>query len=264
MIATLRNYVNTQLDASQKEWLIRLARKVFYVLKWPWRVCRGCTADLRMPLAARSWNSFIPMRMQFSLVNGTLRYTYRGIPAGVNPIDMALYLKLLWDLKPLSIIEFGTKYGGTAVWFGDMMQLWQSPAQVVSIDIKGPWSTPWHLPFNVKFIQGDEGNLSPLKDMFAGLPHPWFIIDDASHNAPTTLRGMQFLHQYLRRGDYMIIKDGWLAMVGEDGKDRQGGPTLAISRFLDEHGKEYEIDTKLCDFFGPNVTGNTNGYLRRL
>jgi cephalosporin hydroxylase len=31
---------------------------------------------------------------------GTLAYTYRGITCLKNPIDLAIYTKLIWDLRP--------------------------------------------------------------------------------------------------------------------------------------------------------------------
>jgi cephalosporin hydroxylase len=41
------------------------------------------------------------------------RYTYRGVPMLKNPFDLALYLLLLWRLKPRTVIEIGSKSGGS-------------------------------------------------------------------------------------------------------------------------------------------------------
>ena len=43
----------------------------------------------------------------------------------------------------------------------------------------------------------------------------------------------------------------------------QGGPNRAIRTFFDETPDIFEIDTDLCDMFGPNATYAPNGYLRR-
>lgn len=263
MIAALRQAVNQRLEASQKEWLLRSFRRTMFVVKYPYRTWKSVLADGRMPVKGRAWRSFIPTRLHLSAVNGTLKYTYRGIPMQMHPIDMALYTKLLWELKPRSIIELGTKYGGGAIWFGDMMKLYQLPCVVTSIDITRP-EKPWHCPDNVVFVQGDEGNLGPLKAMFAELPHPWLIVNDASHVGPIILRGMNFLHQFLQSGDYMVIEDGFLAEAGEYGKERKGGPPLAISQFLATYPKDYAVDIRYCDFYGYNATPNANGWLRRL
>lgn len=259
----LRSIAANSLNRAQKDWALWSWREIAWLLKWPRRMWKRGTADNRMPLVGRTWQSLIPMRMQFTMVNGTLRYTYRGIQMQMNPLDMALYLKLMWELKPKTIIEVGTKSGGSAVWFGDMMKLWGWATKVVAIDLKIP-RRPWHCPDNIEFIEGDEGDLSPFQEMFHDLPHPWLIVNDASHIAPIMLRGMNYLHQFILPGDYMVIEDGFLADVGEDGRHRLGGPPRAISEFLANHAKQYEIDTRYCDFYGRNVTPSVNGFLKRV
>ncbi len=212
----------------------------------------------------RRWISAIPDRLHISLCNGSMRYTYRGIPMIKNPIDMALYLKLLWELKPATVIEIGSRFGGTAIWLGDMLQLWGSSCKVISVDIKPPINKPWHCPSNVHFIMGDEGNLSPY-DFTDVMPHPWIIIDDASHSRFKVLACMEFFDSYAQSGDYMIIEDGFLTEIGIDNLgERDGGPGQAIAEFLVGRAKRWQIDDRYCDFFGTNVTANTNGYLKRV
>jgi cephalosporin hydroxylase len=66
----------------------------------------------------------------------------------------------------------------------------------------------------------------------------------------------------LRSGEYIVIEDAVVSDLG--GAHRfNGGPGLAISRFLAAHA-EFEIDASLCDKYGHNFTGNPNGYLRRV
>ena len=43
-----------------------------------------------------------------------------------------------------------------------------------------------------------------------------------------------------------------------------GGPERAIEEFLAGSGGRYVIEERYCDRFGHNVTGNPNGYLRRV
>jgi cephalosporin hydroxylase len=40
--------------------------------------------------------------------------TWRGIPIRKNPFDLMVYQEILWETKPLVIIETGTQYGGSA------------------------------------------------------------------------------------------------------------------------------------------------------
>ena len=48
-----------------------------------------------------------------SMQNGVLSYTYKGVLCRKCPLDMAIYTKLIWDLKPATLIEVGTLKGGT-------------------------------------------------------------------------------------------------------------------------------------------------------
>lgn len=216
------------------------------------------------PIRDRTWRTDIPVNLHISLVNGSMKYTYRGVRMIKHPVDLALYMKLLWELKPQSVIEIGSKDGGTAGWFGDMLKLWGLPGTVASIDLHRP-NKPWFCGDNVQFLQGDERDLTPLKMTFQGLPHPWLVINDASHNADAILSSMRYLNEFMEQGDYFIIEDSFLTEAGLDWDgERKGGPGLAIAQFLHLYPEQYEIDSRYCDHFGRNVTANPNGYLRRL
>lgn len=261
----VRSFAATNLSREQKDVLIRVWRAAAWWLKMPKRALRRHWIEQRLPpIRGRSWRTTIPPALHVSMVNGAIKYTYRGVRMVKHPVDLALYMKLLWELKPRSIIEIGNKDGGTATWFGDMLKLWGLPGLVVGIDLQPP-DRPWCCPANVRFVQGNEADLSSLEAMFEDLPHPWLLINDASHNAKTMLPGMRYLHRFLERGDYFIIEDGFLTEAGLDWDgERNGGPGLAIAQFLDEHRGQYEVDARYCDHFGRNVTANPNGYLRRL
>ncbi len=259
--------VSRLLGPKRKERLISWYRELTWWLRWPHRMWRRGGIERRMPALPqrRHWHTSIPDRLAISLVNGSIRYTYRGIPMIKNPIDMALYLKLLWELKPAAVIEIGSRFGGTAVWFGDMLKLWGSPGNVVSIDVIPPANKPWHCPDNVRFMKGDEADFDAMLFKFDSLPHPWLVINDASHARLKVLACMEFFDKRMVSGDYMIIEDGFLTEVGIDAiGNRDGGPGQAIAEFLVGREKRWRIDEYYCDFFGTNVTANTNGYLKRV
>ena len=92
------------------------------------------------------------------------------------------------------------------------------------------------------------------------------IIEDADHRPDTTLAVLEFFDRWLCPGEYIIIEDGIINDLFD--KERvaefMGGPRPAIETFLRAHGTDYEVDARLCDFFGPNMTWNVNGYLRRV
>jgi tetratricopeptide (TPR) repeat protein len=62
-------------------------------------------------------------------------YHYRGVPMLKNPFDMALYPMLLWQLKPQTIFEIGSKSGGSGLWFGDLVSSFGLETRIYSVDI---------------------------------------------------------------------------------------------------------------------------------
>ncbi len=62
--------------------------------------------------------------------------TYRGVRIIKMPTDLALYHEIIWQHKPRWIVETGTKFGGSALFFQDQIDLVGEGGQVITIDIK--------------------------------------------------------------------------------------------------------------------------------
>lgn len=212
-------------------------------------------------VAGRDSASAINSRNLKSIQAGTLRYSWRGVPCLKNPFDFALYPLLLWQLKPKTIIEIGSNAGGSALWLADTMRALGQACEIVSIDIKAPAVSD----AQVRFLVGDAHNLDAVltADMLAGFRRPWLVIEDSSHQYATCMRVLKFFDRYLAPGEYILIEDGIVDDLGL-GDDFDGGPNRAIKEFLVAAGERYAIDPQFCDFYGHNVTWNTNGYLRRI
>jgi len=208
--------------------------------------------------------SSLPRRSLEAIQNGTLRYAYKGVPMFKDPFDLALYQMLLWRLKPRCLIEIGSKAGGSALWFADVLAGYGLAAQIHSIDLEPP---SLEIP-GVVFHRGDGRRLGEtLPDaVMRALPRPLIVVEDADHHAETTLRVLEFFDAWLAPDEYVVVEDG----IVDDLYDAQrlaqfaGGPRQAVRTFLAARGADYELDIELCDFYGKNVTWNVNGYLRRV
>lgn len=196
-----------------------------------------------------------------TIQQGTIHYAYKGIPALKSPFDMALYQLLLWELKPATVLEIGSHRGGSALWLADTLRAMDLDCPVHSVDLNPVEGVA--AP-GLTFHVGDARALAEVftADFLRSLPHPLLVIEDADHQADTTLAVLRFFAPWLTPGDYMVIEDG---MVGDIGLGHRygGGPCVAIERFLAEEDGRYEVDRRYCDWYGRNVTWNVNGYLRR-
>lgn len=191
--------------------------------------------------------------------------SYRGVPCLKSPFDLALYMLLIQRLGPRTVIEIGTKYGGSALWFADMLSSHGvSQARVISIDNEpiAQLSDP-----RISFMQGNAQALGDVLGpaVLEPLPRPLLVVEDSSHLYADSLAVLSFFHDHLTTGDYIVIEDGNLSQFSDPLYERfENGPNRAVAAFLARHPSEYAIDDSLCDHFGYNVTYNPNGWLRRL
>jgi tRNA (mo5U34)-methyltransferase len=192
---------------------------------------------------------------------GTMSYSYKGIPCQKNPFDLALYQMLISEVRPRTIVEIGSFRGGSALWFADTMKAISLPPNVHSVDIE-PVGI---VTEGVTFHRGDANDLSLTltQALMRTLPRPWLVIEDSPHHAQTTLAVLEFFHSWLDVDEYIVVEDGIVRELGI-ARDFDGGPLVAISRFMTSHPAEYEIDRRYCDWFGDNVTYNVDGFLRRI
>lgn len=205
--------------------------------------------------------STLPLRNLQTIQDGTLSFHYRGIPCLKNPFDLAIYTLLLWEMKPAAIIELGSAQGGSALWFASQAEAMGINTLVYSFDIN-PVEGVSH--DKVTFGYGDIQNLSlSLSDDFlASLQRPLLVVEDGPHTYDACLSALKFFDAHLSAGDYMVIEDGIVDELGYT--EYRSGPRRAIHQFLAEKPGRYEIDRRLCDYFGQNVTWNTDGYIRRV
>lgn len=206
--------------------------------------------------------SDIGYELLMKIQEGTMAYTYRGLPLLKNPFDLAIYSLLLQRAKPRTLVEVGSYMGGSAVWFADQAGLLGLGTKVLSIDLEVPAT---EANASVQFLRGDARELQEVlpPSVLGALPRPLMVVEDSSHLSGTTAAVLEFFDPWLRPGEYIVIEDGILSdMRVADLYD--GGPLRAVEEFLAKSAGRYEIDRGLCDYFGRNVTWNVDGYLRRL
>lgn len=218
-----------------------------------------------MRIRGRKCDTDIPTATLDTIQSGVMRSAYRGVPFFKSPFDIGLYLQLMSRLRPATVIEIGCKFGGSALWFADMLSAQgMDQCSVVSIDIKplADFTDP-----RIRILTGDAADLGAVltPELLSTCARPWLVIEDSSHFYEHTAAALAFFDDHLEPGDYIVVEDGIVGSLSDPHyATYQNGPSRALADFLDRRGDRYEIDTDLCDFYGRNATYNPNGWLKRL
>jgi cephalosporin hydroxylase len=190
---------------------------------------------------------------------GVRAYTYKGISCMKCPIDLAIYTKLIWDLRPRSVVEIGTHKGGSALWLADTVSNAGIDCATLSIDLSpaAEFTDP-----RIAFLAGDAARLEATltRDRLGRLQHPWLVIEDSAHSHHTTLAVIGFFADTMLPGDVLVVEDGVLDELGLS-ELYQGGPNRAVGEFLTAYPTSFRIMDEYCDMFGRNATYNPNAYL---
>ncbi len=208
-------------------------------------------------------STIVPKRLLRPIQEGTMRYRYRGVRMMKNPFDIALYMMILDDLKPRTIIEIGSAYGGSGQFFLDQTKLRGLDTKIWSLDLH---PVEGKNKKNLTFLAGDIHRLhdSELPQILASADGPLLVIEDGPHTYEGSLAALEFFSHYLNPGDLIVVEDGNLRDLGKGYYGLKNGPLRAIRHFLKGRDGEFEIETSICDFYGQNVTWNVDGYLRKL
>lgn len=212
----------------------------------------------------RTFATAVPAELLTSVQKGVMTSVYRGVPFLKSPFDIGIYLQLLSRLQPRTVIEVGTKHGGSALWFADMMSAaGVVEPRVVSVDIQplAKFTDP-----RITFLKGEAAHLDAVLDagMLSRLARPWLVVEDSSHLYEDSLAVLRFFDAHLRKDDVIAVEDGIVSHLPAAAYRRyEHGPNRAVRDFLQEAGERYRIDAALCDFYGYNATYNPNGFLMR-
>lgn len=196
---------------------------------------------------------------------------YRGAFLMKNPNDLSVYYQLFTHVQPKTVLEMGTYTGASAIWYDDTAKSLGLDCHIYSFDIE-----PALLDEEMKKIKPDTVNFitadtSKLKDSFAplmleSLSHPWLIVED-SHDS--TIATAEYLHQFMKIGDYLVIEDTSPFMLHGDSSlvdtSRWGKHKLnLLKKFLQSPvGQNFKVDSFFTDLYGYNCTWNWHGFLRK-
>ena len=180
-------------------------------------------------------------------------HKWKGLTLMKDPMTLSIYMMMMQEIKPKTILEFGTYDGGSALWMSDIMKSIACDCDVHTFDIN---VDRVNIPKNSKITFHSLDNNEILKfvsenyNLFEQIESPVLAIEDSHVNTNEIIK---CIDPFLSTGDYLVIED-----------------TLAKEKYeeviLSDDGinkLNYKVDTFYCDFWGFNNSWNVNSIFKK-
>jgi cephalosporin hydroxylase len=146
--------------------------------------------------------------------------TWRGFRCIKLPTDLILYSQVLWDNKPDILIECGTAYGGSALFYADCFNT-IGKGQVITID-KAAQSQPPHP--RITYINGRMtacDTLATVRELVKG--KTVMVVLDGNHYRKQVKRELYFYAPMVTKGQFIVVEDiyrksGLVPRAGQGGE----------------------------------------------
>jgi cephalosporin hydroxylase len=181
---------------------------------------------------------------------------FLGLPMRQIPTDNWLMSELMWEVKPDYIVEAGTLYGGSAVYYAGMLEFINPDGKVLTVDIneeqihaEAKANPLWDK--RVKFYMGSSIAPEIHEQLKAeiGEGKKVFVTLDTLHAPKHVAAELAMYSKLVSSGSYMILQDTYYDGLPE-----------VLDEFLEQH-PDWERVEKLDDRF--IFTKYRGGFLRR-
>jgi len=222
-------------------------------------------SSARAPLRRAEYEARYAMRLrdwllyhQREIVFG--KATWRGTTVWKNPLDAWVYQEIIFEVRPDVVVEIGTRYGGSALFFADLLTL-ADKGVVISIDADHSECRIEH--GRVQLLTGNSSDpavIGQVREACAG--RRVLVMQDGGHDADQALADLENYAPLVSVGSYFIMEDGIVDLFHDgDGLGfKTPGPLAAVETFLARH-PEFEVDASKERYL---LTYNPRGFLRRV
>lgn len=193
---------------------------------------------------------------------------FLGVPVRKNPMDLWTYQEIIYDRQPDFLIECGTAYGGSALFFAHVMDMVQN-GQVITLDIMADHhfeGRPQHS--RITYATADtsrptavarvEGIMQMLEGGLSRAERKVMVVLDSEHTQVHVRAELEIWPHLVTPGQYLVVEDTNITpQLAPQYPD--GGPKEALAdwhRFY----PEFVVDP-LCEKHG--LTFNPGGWLLR-
>lgn len=191
------------------------------------------------------------------------RTSWLGVPTKQCPGDLVVLQQILVETRPEIIVETGTFYGGTALFFGHIFDA-LGEGEIVTIDIDhAPVEERVRRHPRVQLLTADSTlaeTKQRIQEIVGGRRAMLYL--DADHNSAAVLAELRGYADLVAPGCYAVVADsimGGHPVPWPYRGQTYSGPWDAVAEFLRERD-DFEVDE---DREHHLLTFNPRGYLRR-
>lgn len=206
--------------------------------------------------------------------------SWLGVPIWQLPDDLARLQEVVSLIRPRWIVETGTKFGGSAIFFASLLDLLGGEAKggVITVDItltelaRDTFRTHRlrdHVRLSLEADAAAPATVARIRELIQTAPGPTLVFLDDDHNAGHVLAEMDLYAPLVTPESYLIVADTVFADLGGTPVGEPtakypdvgaSNPRVAVQRFLAENDG-WEIDPR---FAAKGIGNFPDGFLRRL
>jgi cephalosporin hydroxylase len=189
---------------------------------------------------------------------------FLGVITNKSVSDMWNYQEILAQLQPGLVVEFGTRFGGSALFFSVIGRAINPKLRVLSVDIShAEVAQCVHDEPSIQLMTASSTDAEveeKILEMRRNAPGKVFFILDSDHSKSHVLAELALLRRVSQSGDYLIVEDG--NINGHPVLPGWGeGPTEALADYFKMYPDDYTVDVNRETKFG--FTFAPSGYLIR-
>jgi cephalosporin hydroxylase len=145
--------------------------------------------------------------------------SYAGVPIAKFPEDLRVYEHLLWEAAPTVVIELGTQYGGSTLWFRDRLRTLAEYGRVrdplvVTVDVdlslaRETFGAAGHDLAGIVLVEGDILDPALPARIAEHVPaeSACLVVEDTAHVYETTSAALRGFAPFVPAGGYFVVED---------------------------------------------------------
>jgi|GEM_PF-3006603 len=176
---------------------------------------------------------------------------WRGLKVQKFPGDLILYAEVIFKRKPDYIIEAGSGYGGSPLFFGDLLML-SGGRKVFSIDINLEHTVPHPM---VQYIHGTSTDRAIVEQLKKDIKDASVMVTlDSNHSKEHVAEEMDIYADIVTKKQYLVVEDCYAR------GPKPHHPYYAVQEFLEKR-RDFRLFENEKKFIFAATRG---GWLRKI